>query len=195
MKKWTQRSSRIIHEDRWISLRADECLLPNGTIIEPYYVLKEKNWVHVVAFNASGEVLVTEQYRYATDSVCLEIPCGCIEDGESPLEAAKRELKEETGVEANAWGLVFSPFANPARQTNRIFVFVARELTLTGELNLDISEEIQHQFMLIGSLMNEIRNGRFSQALHVSSFLASLQFQDDVEPDAALNHSPAARSE
>lgn len=172
MKHWKQRSSESVHRDKWISLRADECELPNGSIISPYYVLEEKDWIHVVAENDNNEVLGIRQYRYAGDSVCAEIPAGCIEANETPLQAAQRELKEETGFEADQWELVFSPFANPARQTNRIHVFKATGLKDTGTKDLDENEEIEHFFISIKELKKKIYSGEFSQALQIASVLA-----------------------
>jgi 8-oxo-dGTP pyrophosphatase MutT (NUDIX family) len=174
MKKWQQQSSAIVHQDKWLCLRADTCRMGNGTVIAPYYVLEEADWVHVVAIDAFERVLVTRQYRYAADSFCRELPCGCVEPGESPLAAAKRELQEETGVVAQNWQHVLSPFANPARQTNAIHIFLATDLTSTKELNLDATEEIEHEFLSIEAVMSEIRAGSFSQALHIASLLVSL---------------------
>lgn len=174
MKHWEKLSSESIHQDKWISLRADECRLPNGSIISPYYVLEEKDWIHVIALNEKNEVLVLRQYRYAGDSVCSEIPAGCIEEDESPLQAAKRELKEETGFEADQWELVISPFANPARQTNRIYVFRATGLKDTGFKDLDDNEDIEHFFMSIKELKKKIFSGDFSQALQIASVFTTL---------------------
>lgn len=172
MKHWEKISSESVHQDRWISLRADECKLPNGKVISPYYVLEEKDWVHIIAINGNDEVLGIEQYRYAGDTVCTEIPAGCIEENESPLQAAQRELKEETGFEADRWDHVISPFANPARQTNRIHVFKARGLVDTGIKDLDENEEIEHFFISISELKKKIYSGEFSQALQIASVLA-----------------------
>ena len=177
MEKWTQTKSHTVHQDRWISLRADECLLPDGRVVSPYYVLEEPDWVNIIAFNSKGEVLVTTQYRYAGDSVCLEIPCGGVEPCEEPLEAAKRELREETGYEADQWELVISPFANPARQTNRDHCFYANGLRKVGEQNLDEHEAIDFAFMPIEELKEKIHSGTFSQALHIAAFYATLDYR------------------
>ncbi len=157
-------------------MRADECLLPNGNTISPYYVLEESDWVHIVAFNENQEILVTTQYRYAGNQVCLEIPCGAIDDGESPLEAAKRELNEETGYEAMEWTLVFTPFANPARQTNKIYCFRATQLRKVGPQNLDDAEDIDFEFIQVSELKEKIFRDEFQQALHIASVFASIDY-------------------
>ena len=88
-----------------------------------------------------GEILLTRQYRHAANVVCSELPCGAAEEGEDPLEAARRELKEETGHMADEWTRVAVLFANPARQTNRIHCYLARGLTSVGAPSLDDSEK------------------------------------------------------
>jgi ADP-ribose diphosphatase len=139
MKHWKTKNRRTLVKDRWISLHADECELPNGQVISPFYVMEEKEWVHIVALNPSGEILLTRQYRHAANVVCSELPCGAAEEGEEPLEAARRELKEETGYTADEWTKVAVLFANPARQTNRIHCFGV------GAQSLDDSEQISFE--------------------------------------------------
>lgn len=174
MKPWRTKSRRTLVEDAWITLHADECELPNGKLVSPFYVLEEKEWVHIVAVNSSGEVLLTRQYRHAAGLVCTELPCGAAEAGEDPLEAAKRELREETGHTAEEWTKVAALFANPARQTNRVHCFLARGLDQVGPQALDDSEGISFEFVTEAEVMHRIQNGEFCQALHVASYLLAV---------------------
>ncbi|GAB5562646.1 MAG: hypothetical protein SynsKO_42930 [Synoicihabitans sp.] len=143
--------------------------------------MEERDWVHIVAIDAYGQLLVTKQYRYAADVVCTELPCGAAEDGEDPLVAAKRELKEETGFEATQWTLLAITYANPARQTNRIHCYMAKGLRDTGASNLDISENIAFEFRSIQEVREMIESGKFSQALHVASFLLAAEALKEPE--------------
>ncbi|MBI5381508.1 MAG: NUDIX hydrolase [Opitutae bacterium] len=175
MKHWTRTNRRTLIKDRWLTLYADDCLLPNGVTITPYYVMDEKEWVHIVAVDSQGLVLVTRQYRYATNVICAELPCGAAEEDELPLNAAKRELKEETGFEAADWSPLGVMYANPARQTNRIHCYLARELHDSGHRTLDISEDIAFKFMSLPEIKRMIHSGEFGQALHIASFFLAAE--------------------
>ena len=176
MKHWIRNDRRVVIKDRWLTLYADGCQLPNGHTLDPYYVIEERDWVHVVAIDSLGEVLVTRQYRYAANVVCTELPCGAVEDDETPLAAANRELKEETGFEAQEWELLSVNYANPARQTNRIYCYIARDLNDSGTRALDVSEDISFEFQPIAEIKNMIQSGEFAQALHVASILMASEY-------------------
>jgi ADP-ribose pyrophosphatase len=171
VKRWKRKSRKELVKDQWISLYADECELPGGQLVAPFYVLEEKDWVHIVAVDADGAILLTRLYRYPADWLGWELPCGGIDPGEDPLSAAKRELKEETGYVAGQWRQVGGPlYPNPARQTNRVYTFVATDLTKAGPQSLDITEDIEFEFVSPVELMNRMAKGDFRHALHVACY-------------------------
>jgi len=175
MRPWKRLNSSMLITDRWMRLRADRCELPSGLILDPYYVVEEPDWVHIVATSTDDRVLTVRQFRYAAGVTCTELPGGAVDPGEDPLDAAKRELREETGFDAAVWREVGSMFANPARQTNRLHVFVATELT-AGPQALEPSEEIEFGFLTRSELKAAIRSGAFSQSLHIASLSLALDF-------------------
>jgi ADP-ribose pyrophosphatase len=175
MRAWKTLESKIVVDDRWFRLRADRCELPNGIIVAPYYVVEERDWVNIIAVSKSGLILSVRQYRYAGNLFCLELPAGICEIGEDPEATARRELQEETGQTAHTWTRLASLWANPARQSNKVHVFLATGLEESGGQSLDESEELVWRFMSVGEIKNAIRNSEFGQALHVASLYLGLE--------------------
>src|SRR5262245_40026071 len=97
-------------------------------------VLDTADWVHVVALTEERRLVVGRQYRFGTRAVTLEIPGGVIDAGEPPEEAARRELREETGFTAPRWSLLGIVEPNPAFQNNRCHHFLAEGAQRTHEL-------------------------------------------------------------
>jgi len=174
MRPWKQTASTTIVSDTWMHLTADRCELPDGVTLDPYYVIHERDWVHVLAVDADGQFVLVRQYRYAADAVCLEFPGGVVDAGEQPLDAARRELQEETGCTAAQWQSLGSMFANPARQVNRVHVFIARDLR-QGTAQPESSEDLECIRLPIDEVPAAIARGEFSQALHIASYYLGLQ--------------------
>jgi ADP-ribose pyrophosphatase len=174
MKPWTTLDSMTLVKDRWISLRADRCRLANGELIAPYYVMEEPDWVHVVPVHDDGRVVLVQQYRHAAALTSIEFPGGIVDAGEQPIVAATRELMEETGFLARDWQPIASFLANPARQTNRVHLFIARGLTRAAAQTLDATEDIACSEASVDEINAMIADGRFSHGLNIASFYLAL---------------------
>ncbi|MET3889119.1 8-oxo-dGTP pyrophosphatase MutT (NUDIX family) [Bosea sp. OAE506] len=172
---WTVLSSRSVIRDRWIDLRADDCVTPSGQSIAPYYVLTYPDWVHVVALNARDEVLLVRQYRHGAGESFLELPGGVIDGDEAVETAARRELAEETGYEAGAIALVSSLHPNPAIQNNQVHVCIATEVVAVGPPRLDVGEEgLTLAPLPLQTVLDGLATGILGQSLHVTSLLLGL---------------------
>lgn len=99
---WETRRSRTVYENRWISVREDEVVRPDGG--EGIYgvVSVRHPAVFVVPVTDADEVVLVRMFRYTMDRETIEVPAGGT-DGDDPLVAARRELREETGLEADSW--------------------------------------------------------------------------------------------
>jgi ADP-ribose pyrophosphatase len=96
--KWTTCSSKYIHKGPWATLRSDKCEMPDGRIVEQYYVLEYPNWANAVALTEDNKIIMVRQYRHAANIVSLEIPGGVIEDGEDPETGMLRELTRRNRI-------------------------------------------------------------------------------------------------
>ena len=175
MRPWKTEKSRYLLKDRWLTVRADRCITSDGVEVDPYYVLEALDWVHILAMDSDKNILIVRQYRHAAGIITVEVPCGEIEPGESPVEAAKRELKEETGGAAERFEKLGSFYPNPARLNNRIHTFLAFDIKIIGKQALDETEQIEYEFVTIHKLLKMIETGEFSQGLHVASVLMGLR--------------------
>ncbi|MEM9160808.1 MAG: NUDIX hydrolase [Verrucomicrobiota bacterium] len=176
---WFVERSRIVLEDKWIRVRADDCVMPSGIKVAPYYVLEYGDWANVVALTPKREVVLVRQYRHGCGVSCLELPSGCIDEGEAPLDAAARELKEETGYAAGEIFKTLEIAPNPANQSNMNHCFLALNAEKLGVQKLDETEEIEVELHPLDSLFDLVRKGEILQSLHVSSILMALRVLEE----------------
>lgn len=175
IKPWKVTRSRYVLSDQWIRVRADDCVASTGEKISPFYVLECQNWVHMVVVNEKGRILITEQYRHGAGKVGYEIPCGTVDtEDKSPVEAAKRELLEETGYEGD-FSLVGEVSPNPARNSNRMFIFLVKNPVKSVEPRKDPTEVINCEFIDEEKVWKMIDQGKFQQALCISSLVIALR--------------------
>ena len=174
---WRVVDSRYLIRDPWLVLRADRCETANGVTVDPYYVQESPDWVQIVAFDDQDRILLIQQYRHGAAVISTELPCGRIEPGEAPVEAARRELLEETGCAARTLLPLPALSPNPACFANRIHAFVALNTQPIQEQNLDTTEEIEFGFLTIPDVLALVDSGAFLQALHVTSLLLALRMR------------------
>lgn len=176
LKPWQQINSRYIHKENWFNLRADKVLKGNGEEMDSYYVLEYSDWVNILPVTKDGKVVLVKQFRYALGCFSIEAPGGIMDPHETdPLEAAKRELLEETGYSAGKVEEVAVVATNPATHNNRMHCYLATDCVLTHELDHDENEEIEVVLVTMDELIELLRNNQIIQSLHVASIFYALQ--------------------
>lgn len=170
-RRWTTLSSRRLIERWWMTLRVDRVQLPHGPVLDEYHVVEYPDWACVLALTLGGEAILVEQYRYGIDRLSLECPAGAIDRGEDALEAAKRELLEETGYEAESWTSLGTLAIEPTRHTNYGHLFVAHDVRRVTTPSLDESEDITTRVVPASSLIDRVRAGEIIHGIHVAAVL------------------------
>ena len=131
-------------------------------------VLESPDWVNVVAVTRTGKLLIIYQYRSGADEITAEIPGGIVDEGESSLTAAKRELQEETGYTSQDWRYLGAVQPNPAIHKHLCHHWLALNVAKSTEMALDDGEDIQVECLTIKEVQAEIASGRLRHALVLS---------------------------
>ena len=171
---WKVLRSEYLIKRPWLTARRDELELPDGRIIPEYYVLEYPDWVNVIAITKDGLFVMERQYRHALGCTCYELPCGVMEEGESPLEAVKRELSEETGYGGGEWTELMTLSANPSTMTNLTHCFLATGVEKMTDQHLDPTEELSVHLLTREEVLDLLRNNQMMQSLMVTPLLKYL---------------------
>ena len=129
------------YRGRIINLRVDTALLPNGSSATRE-VVEHPGGVCVAALTEDGCLLFVRQFRYPSQKVLLELPAGKLDPGEDPLEAGKRELREETGAEAARYESLGELYPSPGYCGEIIHLYAATGLTF-GQMSPDEDEFLE----------------------------------------------------
>jgi ADP-ribose pyrophosphatase len=116
-------NARSVLETPWFTVIAQS--LPDG---KPYYMLELPDYVSIVATTADQQLLLVRQYRPVVERYTIELPSGHVDPGESPEEAARRELLEETGYVAGPMHFLGALVPDVGRLANRMWCYFARDV-------------------------------------------------------------------
>ena len=174
---WEEVSTEHIVQDEWIDFRKSAFRFPDGRIFQPYYSYTRRDYVVVVASDQEGQFLCVRQFRQGIREVTTEFPAGAIEgkDGVSPetaaLEAARRELREETGYVSDRWRPLLCIPSNATISDNLAWLFVAENCRPAGEQQLDEMELLRVRKHSAREIDEMVRTGAFKQSVHALAWL------------------------
>jgi len=168
VERWDTLSRTTVSNTPVFRIDVVERRSPHG-VEGKFFVADVPDWVNVVAFTPESELVLIRQYRQGTDSVTLEIPGGVVDRGESFLEAARRELREETGYEADELIELGFVHPNPALQNNRTGMVLAIGARRLHDTDFDEHEEIEVELASLAEVERRVRGGEITHALVVSA--------------------------
>ncbi len=166
--------SQRIYTGRILNLDVDQVRFPDGSTGE-LEMIRHPGASAVVPFlsDPAGEdpqVLLLKQYRYAADGYLYEVPAGRLEPGETPLECARRELREETGCVAARLEPLLSVYTTPGFTDELIHVFLASDLT-RGESQRDADEFFEVETLTLTRALEMIERGEIRDAKTIVGLL------------------------
>lgn len=163
---WKTLSERVVYDNAWIRVHEDNVIRPDGA---PgiYGVVEYKNKaIGILPIDDEQNIYLVGQYRYPLGIYSWEIPEGGCPLGEEPLEAAKRELKEETGLTADSWRLLGTAHLSNSVSDEEAFWYLATGLK-QGKAQPDGTEELSHKRLPIDRALHMVATGEITDALSI----------------------------
>jgi 8-oxo-dGTP pyrophosphatase MutT (NUDIX family) len=174
LRHWTVRSSSYRVDEPFLRVRSDTVELPNGTIIEGYFVRESRGFVIVAALTPERRVVLVRQYKHGVAQIVLELPAGMIDAGETPEACAIRELAEETGYVGDAPQLLRTLFADPTSSNASFHIFLIENAVRKFAQSLDTTEAIEVETTSIEDLHAAVRDGRIGSGSQVAAAYIAL---------------------
>jgi ADP-ribose pyrophosphatase len=171
-RTWDSIEDVVVGEYDVFSVRRHVMRSPRTGDLHAFHVVDVPTCVQVIPFTPDGRVVLVEQFRQGVQRVSLEFPAGVVEDDEDPVDAAVRELEEETGYRTARAELLGDFDPDPAIQSNAIKIIVARDCSADGVRDQDDGEDVEVRVVdaeEIGSLIDSgrIRHGASISAWHL----------------------------
>lgn len=154
----------------FIDVSKQTIALPDGRTVENYYQVKMPDFAVICPVLADGRFLMQRSYRHGPRRVCLNFPGGHLSPDEPAIEAAKRELMEETGYRAAAWQALGAFTTNANHRCQTAHFFKATGCALVAEPDSGDLEEVEHVAMTYDEVVAAARDGSFALVTQVAMF-------------------------
>jgi 8-oxo-dGTP pyrophosphatase MutT (NUDIX family) len=173
---WKRLNSRTVFENDWMEVREDHVINPGGGENQYGYVHFKGHAVAIVALDKDQYVWLVGQNRYTLDAWSWELPMGGAPLDELPLDAARRELREETGLTAEHWSEIMRLHTSNSITDELGFVYLAEDLT-EGETSFEETEDIEVRKLPLAEALTMVRNGEITDAISVAGLLRIAEFK------------------
>jgi len=170
MDNWEILDTDYLLDTPWVKILLERLRHRDSGREQDYFYLTSPNEaVAVVALTDDGCVLLTRQYRHPVRKIIWDLPAGAMRPDEDPAEGARRELEEETGYQAEKFRSLGWMHPMPALFSNRFYVYMAENVTPTGKLNPDETEEIETVLVPLSQVRDFIKQGKITCSVMISA--------------------------
>ncbi|MES2431601.1 MAG: NUDIX hydrolase [Bacteroidota bacterium] len=176
---WKTLSSKYLSKHKYFTARVDKCEMPDGKIVEEYFVVELPAAACALAITEDGNVVLAKQYRHPLKETIIELPGGFIDAGEEPKKAIERELMEETGYSFTSIEYLGKVAANPGVLESYTHLFLAQGGKRTTVQSLDHNEEIEINLVPLEEVRAMLNRNKIVQALHVSCMMYAFKKLDE----------------
>jgi len=174
LRPWTIRESVYRIDEPFLRIRCDTVELPDGEIIENYYVRESRGFAIVAAITPERRIVLVRQYKHGIGRITLELPAGMLDPGEAPDVCAIRELAEETGYAGEPPRLLRSLYADPTSSNGSFHVYLVENATPQFAQRLDPTESIVIETATIPEFAAMVRDGTVASGSQVAACYITL---------------------
>jgi 8-oxo-dGTP pyrophosphatase MutT (NUDIX family) len=182
-RRWTVLETEFLQDCAVFSVSRTLSRSPRTGDAHSFYRIDSPDWVNIIPVTSAGDVVMVEQFRHGLDGMTIEIPGGLVDPGETPMEAAGRELLEETGYRAAEIVPLGGANPNPALFGNTLHVFLGRDVEQVAEVRNETTEETEVVVVSPAELRRLVRGGAVDHALVIAAFYL-LDLEGDGEARA-----------
>ena len=144
---------KTFYESPWVTIHLDTVRLPSGALIDPHHVLDFPDSVAAIVTDDTGQILMIESYRYTVGQLGWEIPAGRVDEGESMVDVARRETREETGYDSVGHELLYTYNPLIGIATSEFGIVRCRATETVGDFDHD---EVKQVGWMTGSEVKEM---------------------------------------
>jgi 8-oxo-dGTP pyrophosphatase MutT (NUDIX family) len=174
LQPWTIQESVYRIDEPFLRLRSDRIALPDGAIIDGYFVRESRGFAIVAAITPEQRIVLVRQYKHGIRRVTLELPAGTIDPGEAPDVCAVRELAEETGYAGDPPRLLRSLYADPTSSDGIFHIYLIANATLQFAQSLDQTESIVVETVTLDEFRTMVHDGSIASGSQLAACYVAL---------------------
>lgn len=176
-KNWKKIATKVVYENNWIEVQHHDVFTPSGSR-GIYGQVNFKNLaIGIVPIDKDGNTYLVGQYRFPIDEYSWEIPEGGCPVGESIIDAAKRELLEETGITAGKWSIISKIHTSNSVCNETGFILIAEDLTL-GEAQPEETEDLTLRKLPLSEAFQLVMENKITDSLSIAGILKAMVLQN-----------------